>query len=182
MRTLLYEYKKTRRELRLELEDTCKPFEKFISQAVSDKDKAKLLELKTELKLIKNTYNIMISNLEYAIDWIEHGREPGKMRGADITKVYLKDPFIIDSSMKYKSMVSDEPSRELTSIEKEMIEDAMSTLSKREKEVYLLYFVDGCSLQKIADLLGVERSTVQTHYERAVKKIEKRKIESLFLI
>jgi positive control factor len=162
LRTLLYEYKKSLREVR-------KAYR--AAETISNDD-----ERETEKKIISG----MISDLEYAIDWIEHGREPGKMRGADITKVYLKDPFTIDASLKYKPMVTEEPSRDLTLAEKEMLEDALCKLSKRESEVYILYFAEGCSLRKIADLLGVERSTVQTHYERAIKKIEKRKNESLF--
>ncbi|WP_412734218.1 sigma factor-like helix-turn-helix DNA-binding protein [Heyndrickxia coagulans] len=42
--------------------------------------------------------------------------------------------------------------------------------------------VEGITYEYAAELLGVKKSTVQKHLERAVRKIEQRKNESLFLV
>jgi RNA polymerase sigma factor (sigma-70 family) len=164
LRVLLYEYKKSLREIR---------------RAKEHMDDAYTLD--DQLKTDRTIVNSMISSLEYVIEWIESGRNPDLLRGADKTKIYLKDPVIIENSNKYSSMYQ-ETSRELTNEERNMIEDALCTLSKREREVFVLYHTEGLSLQKIADLLGVKKGTIQKHFERAEKKIEERKNGSLFLV
>jgi len=42
--------------------------------------------------------------------------------------------------------------------------------------------VEGITYEYTAELLGIKKSTVQSHLERAEKKIEQRKTESLFLV
>jgi RNA polymerase sigma factor (sigma-70 family) len=66
--------------------------------------------------------------------------------------------------------------------DRERIEDALCTLSKREKEIFILAKIELLSYESIADLLGIKKSTVQTYLERAEKKIEERKNGSLFLV
>jgi RNA polymerase sigma factor (sigma-70 family) len=164
VRVLLYEYKRSLR---------------MIKRAKEHMDDAYTLD--DQFKTDQTIMNSMISSMEYCIDWIELGRNPDLLRGADITKIYLKDPVIIENSNKYSPMYQ-EPSRELSLEEKGMIEDALCTLSKREREVFILYHTEGLSLQKIADLLGIEKGSAQKYFERAEKKIEERKNGSLFLV
>jgi RNA polymerase sigma factor (sigma-70 family) len=128
----------------------------------------------------KSIINSMISDLEFTIEWIENGRNPNLRRGADRKDVYLLDPQEMDKRV-YQELYK-ESSRELTQDEKEMLEDAMCTLSNREREVFTLYHCDGLSIKRIADLLGLAKGTAQKHFERAVRKIEKNKKESLFLM
>jgi hypothetical protein len=80
LRTLLYEYKQTRRELRKDIDEICKSVEETLKPLREAHNIPKIKEFETKLMLIKKDYNIMISNVEYVINWIEHGREPGKMR------------------------------------------------------------------------------------------------------
>lgn len=179
---MLDEYKQTRNELQKEFDDKCKSYESLIVQIKAEKDVPRLRETEEKFQLIKQSYNFMIGNLEYTIDWIEHGREPGKRRGVDRTSVYLKDPAIIDAAIKYKSLR--DPcirSEGLTLYEKELVEEALYSLTNREKEVFLLIKVEGLTFEFTGELLGLKKTSVQTHYERAVQKIKKRKISSVFL-
>ncbi len=69
----------------------------------------------------------------------------------------------------------------ITSWDRERVEDALSVLTEREKEVYLMSH--GCCLtySEIANYLCISHR-VQTMIERAEKKIKKRIKESLFCL
>lgn len=122
----------------------------------------------------------MISDLEYAIEWIKSGRNPDVRRGIDKHGVYLTDPTVLDVlpvRNLYKTV-----GKEINSFEKEIIDDALCTLTDREKEVFLMIKVEGLTFEYTAELMGIKKTTVQTHLERAENKIEQRKRESLFLV
>jgi len=121
----------------------------------------------------------MISDMQFAIQWLQTGRNPDMRRGVDKTGVYLTDPRVLDS-LRVDSPAPAE--KELSREEKELIEDALCTLTVREKDVFMLIKVEGITYEYAAELLGVKKSTVQKHLERAVRKIEQRKNESLFLV
>jgi positive control factor len=127
-----------------------------------------------------NVISSMISDLEYALEWMRSGRNPDSRRGIDKKGVYLTDPAILDVLPVpniFKSMA-----KEITDFDREIIDDALCTLTSREKDIFFMIKVEGLTFENTADLLGVKKSTVQTHLERAEKKIEQRKHESLFLV
>jgi positive control factor len=163
VRVLIAEYRKSLRlakQMKRELENKKKP-------TLQDKEDI-------------NVIDSMISDLEYALDWMRSGRNPDAKKGVDKKGVYLTDPRILDTLSAqniYKTMA-----KEITDFEREIIEDALCTLTSREKDVFLMVKVEGLTYENTADLLGVKKSTVQTHLERAEKKIEERKHMSLFLV
>ncbi|AOH54518.1 hypothetical protein ABE28_009155 [Peribacillus muralis] len=163
MRQLLIEYKRSLREARKML----KTIDSKLDPSLIDKED-------------KGLINNIISDLEYAIEWLKSGRNPDARRGIDKNGVYLTDPGVLD--ILPVQVVYKELSKELPSFERELIEDALCTLSDREKDVFMMIKVEGLTFDNTADLLGVKKSTVQTHLERAEKKINERKIGSLFLV
>ncbi|MGF1438742.1 sigma factor-like helix-turn-helix DNA-binding protein [Bacillus thuringiensis] len=62
------------------------------------------------------------------------------------------------------------------------LEDALSTLTKREKEIYMMSKGNFFSMEKVSEILGVTNSTVQTTLEREDEKIKIQISESLFCI
>lgn len=58
-------------------------------------------------------------------------------------------------------------------IEQEKIDAAVSTLSKRQQEVFELYYYDKRTQDEIADELGITQQAVSAIYERAVKKLQR---------
>lgn len=61
------------------------------------------------------------------------------------------------------SPVSDEDMRR--------IRDALSVLSKLEREAYLMKVGQGFSYSQVAEMMGVQRGTIQKMIERAEKKM-----------
>ena len=61
------------------------------------------------------------------------------------------------------------------------IEHIAKTLSKMEREVFMLRFLDGLSIYEIAQVLKKSESTVKTHLYRALTKFKKEKSLRQFL-
>ncbi|RDE19362.1 MULTISPECIES: sigma-70 family RNA polymerase sigma factor [Parageobacillus] len=164
MNDLLQEYKQT-------LKHTKKLF-----KHASDEDK----------KIIRG----IISDLEFAIEWMETGRRPGNRRGIERRAAYQREkPF--DPLLMQKFFRSSEPTYEwddheeeniITSWDRQRIEDALSVLTDREREVYLMSRGYCLTYSEIANYLCISSSSVQTMIERAEKKIKKRINESLFCL
>ncbi|MCY9288185.1 sigma-70 family RNA polymerase sigma factor [Bacillus haynesii] len=157
MEDLLFEYKRA-------LKNTKKLYRPY-----QDEQGLTAEQLKDK-KLIRN----MMTDLEYVIDWLENGREPGIRRAIDRRDAYkrmlLKDPQIIDT---FSEQIAFEPAQEVSAYDKARIETALSALTAREKEIFILHKVERFSYERIADMLGIKKSTVQTNVKRAQLKIAK---------
>jgi positive control factor len=132
----------------------------------------------------------MISDLEFAIEWMTTGRRPGNRRGIERRAAYQREkPF--DPLLMQKFFRSSEPTYEwddhqeeslITEWDRQRIEDALSVLTDREREVYLMSRGYCLTYSEIANYLCISSSSVQTMIERAEKKIKKRINESLFCL
>ena len=168
MEDLIFEYRRSLKELR-KMYQPLKDIE-------LDKITAKQA---TDKKIIGS----MISDLEFAIEWLEKGRQPGAKRGYDRRDAYkrmlIKDPLIIET---YTKRIHGKAEGVVTKQDMERIEDALSVLTNREKEIFLLNKVELYSYDDIAFILDVKKSTVQTNIKRAENKMMKRQCESLFCL
>ncbi|RLQ00454.1 sigma-70 family RNA polymerase sigma factor [Geobacillus stearothermophilus] len=132
----------------------------------------------------------MISDLEFAIEWMTTGRRPGNRRGIERRAAYQREkPF--DPLLMQKFFRSSEPTYEwddhekesvITEWDRQRIEDALSVLTDREREVYLMSRGYCLTYSEIANYLCISSSSVQTMIERAERKIKKRIKESLFCL
>lgn len=132
----------------------------------------------------------IISDLEFAIEWMETSRMPGNRRGIERRAAYQREkPF--DPLLMQKFFRSSEPVYEwddhekesvITEWDKQRIEDALSVLTDREREVYLMSRGYCLTYSEIANYLCISSSSVQTMIQRAEKKIKKRIKESLFCL
>lgn len=160
MLKLIYEYKKSLRDARA----LYRKYEKA--------------DLTIQGEESKKHVASMIRDLEFVIEWLETGRNPDSRRGIDKREVYTMNPQIIDRIKIEKPEIEE---RELSQEEKGMIEDALCELTKRERDAFIMVKAEGLSYEHAAELMGVKKGTLQSYVERAIKKIERRKSESLFL-
>jgi len=160
----------------------------------------KLNNLLEKLKLIKNPTDVnqhdmkyiseMISNLDYSIEWMSSGKRPGNKRGIERRAAYQKeksmDPIIMQRYFQSEETEycwdKEEKQDVITSWDRERIEDALSVLTEKEREVYLMSRGYGISYKDIACYLKQSKSTIQTIVKRADNKIGKRIKESLFCL
>lgn len=169
MQDLIFEYKRA-------LQETRKMYKQFQQD---DEEKVFTAQQLDDKKLISG----MISDLEHTIEWLQTGRLPGAKRGLDRRDSYqrmlFKDPRIMDT---FASELNNEDESPVSAVDIERIEDALSALTNREKEIFVLNKVQLYSYDEIADLLNVKKSTVQTNMKRAELKMSKRMNESLFCL
>lgn len=125
----------------------------------------------------------MISDLQYAIDWMSRGHQPDPRRGINRRsrgqRTIPVDPLKMQSYAQPAACGS--PTR-LSEYERYQIEDALSTLTEKEREVYVMKYGKCYSIGDIANELYISRSSVQKMLERADKKIADSKASSLFLV
>jgi RNA polymerase sigma factor (sigma-70 family) len=139
------------------------------------------LQLRTNNEEDTRLLGGMASDLQYSLDWLRSGRRPGNKRGIERRAAYQRekpiDPvhiqnFVANPEKEKPCTVSD--------WDRGRIEDALSVLTHREREIYLMSRGQCLTYEQIAAYLFICKSTVQTTVERAEKKIAKRINESLF--
>ncbi|OES45246.1 sigma factor-like helix-turn-helix DNA-binding protein [Domibacillus iocasae] len=162
MRTLIYEYKQSLRALK-EMKAAIEAKTELLEQDLQD----------------KTLINSMISEMEFAIQWMVSGRNPDARRGADRTGAYTLDPKLIEAVVPNR-VASEE--QKLTADEQWLLDDVLGDLTQRERDVFTLVKAEGITFEYTAELLGLSKSSVQTYLERAERKIEDRKNGSLFLV
>lgn len=157
--------------------------EKMITQAEKNGDYEILDELTDrliELKSDKETIGWLLGNLEYSLEWMETCRRPGNKRGIERRAAYQRerpmDPLIMQRYIEHVGVETyprmNRGQRDAVTLEeRQRIEEALSVLSEKEKEAYLMTRGNGLSFGKAASLLGVTSSAVKDRVRRAERKI-----------
>jgi len=133
----------------------------------------------------------MERDLEFAIKWMETGRMPGSRRGAERRAAYERelpaDPHRMEMTGKYfrpagaayiiepvSNYGIEEPEIEEDDRETILlfIDDILSCLSEREREVFELRHAGGLEYHEIAEELGITEGHVKNALWRANEKIE----------
>lgn len=157
-----------------------------ISKIFDDKTKSKSARLKAKEATGKwqhdlNIYRSSRTSLEFAINWMKTGHPPGNIRGVERRAAYEKekpiDPLLMQRYFRSQeptySWDDHEQEHVITPSEKQVIDAAMSSLSPKELEVFLMFKGYSFSQYKIAEMMGISRSSVKTMINRANKKVSK---------
>ncbi|WP_144531704.1 sigma factor-like helix-turn-helix DNA-binding protein [Bacillus pumilus] len=128
----------------------------------------------------KKTYRSMIYDLEYAVEWMETEREPEARRDLDRRSYYqrtiLADNGLLDAlSSKYH--VPQPATFAVKENELDLLNYVLSTLTQKEKEIFITVVGHNVSFSKCAALHGIAKGSVQKHIERAKKKIAQKVAE-----
>lgn len=127
----------------------------------------------------KSIYSSIKNDLEYTIHWMKTGHQPENKRGIERKAAYERekpfDPLIMQRFFRSEETTYswDKAEKEscLSSGEKNMVSAALSILTEKEKELYLMSRGYCLSYTDIAKNIGVSRQTVQATVKRAEKKI-----------
>lgn len=123
--------------------------------------------------------NSMIRDMSETIDWLETGRDPKVRKGVHVNSIYhvqsYEDIDLIPDIIEQLEE-DDINNRHLfmTKDEKIIMSEILNILSLRERQCYFLHVGHGKSLGEIATEIGVSKSTVQTHINRAKSKIKEK--------
>ncbi len=123
-----------------------------------------------------------ISNVNYAIEWMHTGRQPGNKRGVERRAAYqrnkLVDPLVLQAfSNQYNSRSSStlDPDKAF------QLEQALQMLSPQERDVYTMAHGHGVKQEDIASMMGISRNSVKTMIDRAHKKVSAEIEQNVFL-
>ncbi|WP_368868365.1 sigma factor-like helix-turn-helix DNA-binding protein [Staphylococcus epidermidis] len=128
-------------------------------------------------------YKSMLADINYVIDWLKEGHQPGNYNAIDKSQCYLVDQQVIakacDESM-YKK-ISNEEYKNIVEDINNPISYALMKLTPIELECFIMVKCEGLSYSEVANLLGVKRGTIQKHLERAKCKINLEIDNNLFI-
>ncbi|MGD6871211.1 sigma-70 family RNA polymerase sigma factor [Sutcliffiella horikoshii] len=127
----------------------------------------------------------MIRDLEFAITWMKTSKRPGSKRGIERRGVYqntkLLDPLMMQKYFRSEETCYcwDEAPKEhvISTGDKQRIEDALSLLTEKEKEIYLMCKGHSLGYAKIAKQLGIKKTTVQTIIKRCERKLTQHRMQ-----
>lgn len=130
----------------------------------------------------KKVISGMKSDCEFVIEWLNTGRRPGNKRGIERRAAYqIEKPMDPLRMQAFASKSTAGSPSNLSDWEMYQIEDALSRLSSREKECYILAHGECFSFNEIARMLQIQKGSVEEYIKRAQEKIRRDLEESLFL-
>lgn len=122
-----------------------------------------------DLKIVSS----MISSTEYALFWIESGYERKAFDKRPVTNRSKKQRTQLWAEIEQARAIESADDKELPEETKRLIREIMSVLSDRQKDVYYSIHAKGNTFEETAEYLSMTVSSVQTHLERAKKKIDR---------
>lgn len=116
----------------------------------------------------------MLSDLDYALQWMRDGKRPGTSRAIDRAEAYKREILFETNTLEtaFATYVRD-IQRDIEQAADGRIERALSCLKPTEKEAYIMAKAGMMTRRQIAQVLGLEREAVKKMVRRADKKIAK---------
>lgn len=132
--------------------------------------------------------NEMISDINYALEWMRTAKEPGAIRGIERRAAYQRNtavnPLLMQKYLRSAETLyewDDKPKENvITEWERIKLEDALSTLTENEREIYIMFKGNCLSMDKISKLMKVSKGTIQKSIQRSDVKIARQLEGSLF--
>ncbi len=138
------------------------------------KDTKRRYEQLEETDPNRKIFSAMINDLEYVVKWLSTGRQPEAKRAIDRRSVYQRTVFAspeVLEALANQYQIRGESTRTVSDEDKRLIEDVLSALTEKEREIYITVVGHNISFSKCAALHGIAKGSVQKHIERARKKI-----------
>lgn len=118
--------------------------------------------------------NSMVDSMEFSLEWMETGRQPGTFRGIDRNNAYrpkqYEDMDIIPDITE--QLEEERGSLYMSTEQRRSLLQLFHNFSDRERECFIMYKAEQLSMSQIALKLGVSKATVQVYIRRAKEKVE----------
>ncbi|HCW3602521.1 TPA: RNA polymerase subunit sigma-70 [Staphylococcus aureus] len=146
-------------------------------------NKIKSLEYKVDEEDKLSIYKDILKDIDYTIEWLTCGHEPGNYNAIDRSQCYLVDNDVINkafSESMYKKN-SDVEYNDIINDVNNKVSYALMKLTPKELECFIMVKCEGLSLKQTADLLKINKSTVNGYLTRVSKKIKRELANNLFV-
>ncbi|MCT6925853.1 sigma factor-like helix-turn-helix DNA-binding protein [Metasolibacillus sp.] len=123
----------------------------------------------------------MERDVKEAIQWMETGYDPAEYRAATRKDCYVMDHYLMQQfllSVDCDFTASDSNQQQLNNEEnridsmQSIIKEALVGLTENERKVFILIRAEYMTFAKVADILEITRSSVQSYLRRAELKIK----------
>jgi positive control factor len=108
-----------------------------------------------ELKTEKSIYSSIETDLVFAIEWMETGRKPGSMRGAERRAAYEKTILFDPQQVQIAATEIQEVDESILDQLNEQVDDTLWFLTKREREICMLHYGYDFSEDYISQILSI---------------------------
>lgn len=183
MRDLLKSYRLTRYQLhKVKIKADLKRKE-LEQKSEADPENEELAYMLNEAKEDCERINWYMSNLNFAIDWLNRGHGKGSRRS--IHRKSREQLEIVMDPLKMQSFANPAACGSPTTItdsEREMIEEALYLLTPRERECYEMKYCGCYSERQIAKALNISQVTVHEFIVKAEKKVNESLNNNIFLM
>ncbi|MBO1199104.1 RNA polymerase subunit sigma-70 [Staphylococcus simiae] len=129
-------------------------------------------------------YKDILKDIDYIIEWLTTGHEPNNYNAIDKAQCYLIDHDVISKafseSMYHKS--SDVEYSDVINDINHPVSHALMKLTQKELECFIMVKCERLSLKEVAELLNIQKGTVQMYLNRAITKMESELKSNLFLL
>lgn len=127
---------------------------------------------KSQIKSDKEILTQMETSTRWTYEYLQLGHEPGPRRG--IHRRSRKQLEVLLDDMSYIPAPEPQEKPDISPEDMEKLEQALSVLTDREREIFELVIGQNISHGEASELLGVTRSTVGATIRRANKKFNRR--------
>lgn len=138
---------------------------------------ARALLARTQDKGERRLIGEMVSDCEYAAEWLETGRRPGNRRGIERRAAYQRerpvDPIVLQAYLGNRSAGGFVQSSSVTDEDRRRIDNVLEQLTVRQRDAYVAVIGKGLSYAEAAELMDVEKGSVQSFVQEAECKIRR---------
>ncbi|AYB36946.1 sigma factor-like helix-turn-helix DNA-binding protein [Brevibacillus laterosporus] len=163
MKKLITSYKATKKQLKSMLAQVTNSDQRASADCVHG----------TDQEALRSSLAASIRDVEYAILWLETGRQPDNQRGIERRskeqREILLDPFKMQS---YVTPGTGGCRVGVSDAERDLIDFYLQFVTEKERECYLMVHGSGFTHEKAAEMLFLSRGNISTLLSRAQQKIE----------
>ncbi|HAA4891975.1 TPA_asm: RNA polymerase subunit sigma-24 [Listeria monocytogenes] len=116
--------------------------------------------------------NSMISDMRYALEWMQTAKMPGNKRAIERRAAYQKEVSMDPLELQKFAYHQEQSSANINSWEEEKIINCLSILSDMQRECFYLHYAKMYSMEQVANMLEIKKATVQNHIKRADIKLK----------
>ena len=125
------------------------------------------IRLDNEMKVIRS----MISDMQYAIDWLVHAVEPGNRREISRRSRYQRTQYWSDMDLLSFNIIRDDCIDQISDEDKKVLDEFLGLLTDREHDALISVIGKNNTYEETAEYMGISRSSVQVLVNRAMEKL-----------
>lgn len=132
---------------------------------------------RTQDKAERELIGSMVSECDYAAEWLETGRRPGNRRGIERRAAYQRerpmDPLVMQAYIGNRNAGGAVQASSVTDEDRARIDNILGQLTERQRDAFVAVRGTGLPFSEVAEMMGISKGGLQDLVEAAETKIRK---------